>query len=105
MTVPVLFLYVDVYVPLFYVVGVLVLIYMIVKLVFMGVKYGFLVDYLAKYYCYFNFVGRYVDMFVGKVLIDFVNLGGCFGIVIVGMFKNLGISVVVLVLFFFFIVV
>lgn len=105
LTVPVLFLYVDVYVPLFYVVGVLVLIYMIVKLVFMGVKYGFLVDYLAKYYCYFNFVGRYVDMFVGKVLIDFVNLGGCFGIVIVGMFKNLGISVVVLVLFFFFIVV
>ena len=105
MVLPSVYLYFDVYVPLIYLFLIVLFVYILFRCVFVSAKYKFLVDYLAKYFCLFNFSGKFFDLFVNNILVFFINLGGLFGMLCVGIFKNVGIRVLVVVccvLFIFF---
>nr|YP_009642627.1 NADH dehydrogenase subunit 5 [Heterakis dispar]QCI56233.1 NADH dehydrogenase subunit 5 [Heterakis dispar] len=100
--VPVLYLYVDFFVPLFFILLILMFIYFVVKILMKELVYKFLVDYYAKGVIYFLKNFKFVDMFLGGLNdkgYDFLMLSGSNFMLIM---KNLYYNSLILVVFFMF---
>nr|AGI96040.1 NADH dehydrogenase subunit 5 [Ascaridia sp. GHL-2013] len=100
--VPGLYLYVDFFVPLLFLLLILVFAYFVLKVVFKELVYKFLVDYFSKGVVYFLVNFKFVDMLLGKL-----NDVGYTGLLMASssfllMLKNLYFNSLVLVLFFMF---
>nr|YP_008145675.1 NADH dehydrogenase subunit 5 [Ascaridia columbae]AGI96028.1 NADH dehydrogenase subunit 5 [Ascaridia columbae] len=100
--IPGLYLYVDFFVPLLFLVGILFFIYFVIKILFKELAYKFLVDYFSKGFIYFLINLKFVDMFLGELNNKgFSNLMlGSSNFIL--MMKNLYFNSLVLVLFFVF---
>jgi len=102
--IPVLFLYVDFFVPLLYVGLLLVMMFFTFKYLFVEFKYKFLGDYDAKHSVVMLQSNKYFDM-----ILDKFNLSGhgllSFGRNLRrGMFKSLEFNMVLIIIFLMFII-
>ena len=100
--VPVLFLYVDGLVPFFYVVVFFVVIGYVFFFFVSELKYRFLSDYDAKEFGFFVFLNKFVDVFVGGVLMNFFCLLKYFSVWVLNMMLCGGLNMLVVILFVLF---
>lgn len=99
MQIPTLYLYVDFFTPLFFVLLILFFVYFVVKFLLKEMVYKFLVDYYAKGFIYFLKNFKFLDMFLGGVNdkgYDFLMFGSSSSMLIM---KNMYYNSLVLIVF------
>ena len=102
--IPSIFLYLDFYSPLFYVVLIILLSYFVFKLLFKELVYKFLVDYLAKNVIYkvknFKFIDNNLNKF-GYIGFNFLGGFSTYFIGYINSFKYNNLIILVFLLFIF----
>nr|YP_009142698.1 NADH dehydrogenase subunit 5 [Oxyuris equi]AKI07548.1 NADH dehydrogenase subunit 5 [Oxyuris equi] len=95
--VPVLYLYVDIYVPLVYLIFVFLVVSVVVVVFLVEFKFKFLVDYSAKQFGWTGGLVKFFDVGVNYFLVGMLSVLGSFSLVLGQIFKNYSISIVVVV--------
>nr|UDL72586.1 NADH dehydrogenase subunit 5 [Paramacropostrongylus iugalis] len=103
MVVPAMFLYVDFYVPLLYLLLIILLCYFSFKLLFKELGYKFLVDYLAKNVIYKIKNLKFMDNNLNKFGYMGFNFLGSLGILFTGYMSSFKYNNLIILVFFLFI--
>nr|YP_010519791.1 NADH dehydrogenase subunit 5 [Zoniolaimus dendrolagi]UXP34568.1 NADH dehydrogenase subunit 5 [Zoniolaimus dendrolagi] len=103
MVIPALFLYVDFYVPLFYLAMIMMLVYFGFKMLFKELAYKFLVDYFAKNVIYKVKNFKFMDNNLNKFGYMGFNFFGSLGVLFTSYMSSFKYNNLVILVFFLFI--